>query len=312
MQSDQPYVVFYPGRGNDAGRQVMWPVFEAALEAGTCAATFLFKDQRHGLSGEDFSLAHARVSRRPDVLVVARSWWGEAQEVARTATTLGTPVVMVHDGVMFLRRDKEAYMESLYPAEVNCLWGVRDLEPWQAWNPGHRFVVTGNPCHDVLADFRPEPVPTPERYALWLIPDNAGAARSLREHIDVVVPTSCDPRLLCTLIQASEIVISDASPAMLPALCFRKPIFLRGHGHHFDEFRRSYGRVFNFKSDDDWSPEEIQDAVRPGTRDYEHFAHTPDGNNSLRVLEVIEEYAFRSHAQRPQAVLIHQPEPTPW
>lgn len=308
----QPYVVFYPGAENDDGKQVMWPVFETALGTGTCATTFIAKDQRHGLPGEGFALAHARMNRRPDALVVSRSWWGEAHEVAKAAKTFDVPVVMVHDGAMFLRRDKAACVESIYPADVNCLWGWRDLELWQGWNLGDRFVVTGNPCHDVLAGFRPEPVKAPERYALWLVHGKTAVPDSLRQQIDIVVPASSDPRLLLNLIHGSEFVVSDASPAMLPALYFQKPIFLRGHGHHLDEFRRSYGRVFNFKSDADWSAHEIQDAIRPAVADYEHFAHKADGNNTRRVLDVIEEYAFRSRAERPQAVALLDPEATAW
>lgn len=308
----RPYVVFHPGRENEDGRQVLWPVFEAARREGTLESTFLYGNQRHGLAGQGFALARARMNRRPDALVVSRSWWGEAHEVAEAARACGVPVVMVHDGAMFLRNDQEAYPESIYPAEVGCLWGWRDLELWQDWNPGDRFVVTGNPCLDALADFRPEPAREPQRYALWLCQGSAAAANNLRGVMDVVVPESMSPNLLFNLVAGSEIVVAHPGPAMLPALHFQKPIFLRGHGYHFEEFRRCYVRVFNFLSDAGWSQGVIEDAIRPTAADYEHFAHKADGNSTARVLEVIEEYAFRSRARRAQVVALPDPTAAAW
>ncbi|MHC4512914.1 MAG: hypothetical protein ACYTGW_03785 [Planctomycetota bacterium] len=336
----KPYIVFYPGRANTHGRHTMWPVLEAVLAKATCDATLVFRNERHGLAGEGFALAHARMNRRPDALVVFRPWWGEELEVARAARAHGVPVVMISDGAMSVRNDSQLYRESLYPADVSCIWSWRDQELWQGWNRRDRFVVTGNPSHDVLAAFRPEPVELPARYALFLTPGPGAAscerelllasARNLRKHIDVVVKChphephadelsrefltfTDDAHLLFTLVHWADLVASNASSALTAALYFQKPIFIHSHeeqeGDHFEEFRRRYAGVFNFKSTPGWSKAEVQTAVQPTLADYEHFAHRADGGNTARVLEVIEEYAFRSRSERPQAVALPLPEP---
>jgi tetratricopeptide (TPR) repeat protein len=314
-----PYIAMYPGAENPHGRFAMLPLLRSIEQQGRMEATLL-GEERLGVQEARFALAHAVFARRPDVLVVFRSWWGEEREVALAARRLGIPVVMINHGAMFIRNDDQVYKRTLFPADVNCIWGQRDLDLWRTWNQRDRFVVTGNPCFDQLQDFKPSDLDLPDSFALCLTPGGGPdfqrevllpSIRALHETLPVVV--KCHPRdesvaelrrefrtfgnepeVLFTLLHQCTCVVSNVTSALLPALLWQKPVFLHSYaepGYDFNEFRERYRDVFNFKSDARWGSGFLEEAVRPRLDHYEHFAHRADGNNTRRVLDVIEEYA---------------------
>jgi len=309
----KPYIVFFvpPGHGVDLVMS-MYALFKK--EANIDTTLIQWDNKRKGLSGEGFKLGTIKVNRKPNVLVVIRSWWPPESGVAGSARDQKIPVVMINHGAMCVFNQTQKYKRSIYPAIVNCLWGQHDLSLWRRWNKKDTFIVTGNPLHDQIIDYTPSEIKVPDEFALLLTPRMQRkflnpSAEKLNKIIPVVAKTHPidDEKAyykkryltydaswtLLPLMYKAKLIIADVSSAWIPALFWQKPIFIHSFDEkyfHFSEFKDKYPHVFNFKQDDVWNSEIIDKAIKPDKKHFEIFGHLPDGKNSLRVAKVIKSY----------------------
>ena len=324
----KPYILFYTF--DDHGFATMKPVFDLFGKDPEFDVTLLLavnkypklrlgfhvtKEVRLGLQGTTFEMDTISVERKPSVIIGFRMWWPPDSHVCSSNPAKGIPMVMINHGSMFVYNEDQAYKKNLGGARVNCIWGEHDRKLWRKWNKNKKqFVVTGNPIHDQLVDYKCPDIDVSGDFALlltsrWQRKYLDPSAEALNQIMPVVAkchPIDPDKRYykeryrtftstesLVPLIYKAKLIITNVSSALQPALFFGKPIFIHSYamqGYHFGEFEKEFPHVFNFKRDAIWSSEMIEDAVRPTLKDYEYFGHKPDGKNAQRVMDVIKRY----------------------
>ena len=88
-------------------------------------------------------------------------------------------------------------------------------------------------------------------------------------------------------------IITNVTSALIPAIYWEKPIFIHSYetgGYYFNDFKKKYPHVFNFKQDAIWNQEIIESAIKPKKEHFEIFGHKADGQSAKRVVEVIKSY----------------------
>jgi len=311
----KPYIVFFTER--EHGRDTFIPVYKIFKKDVNIDTTLIWWGQeRKGLLGEDFKLGPIKVNRKPDVLIVFRSWWGQEGKAAHFAARQDIPVVMIDHGATFVFNDRQKYKKSIYPASVNCLWGQHDLDLWRRWGNKDKLVVTGNPLYDQIIEYTPPKINLPDEFAL-LLPSSSNvqqrflipSAEKLNKIIPVVVKTHPLEKekdyykqryltydkswTLLPLLYKAKLIITHSTSAVIPGLFWQKPIFMHSYDeswYYFSEFKDKYFHIFNFKQDDVWNSEVISKAIKPDKKHFEIFGHIADGKNSVRVAEVIKSY----------------------
>lgn len=333
---EKNYVFIYISKKTPHFKYILNPVFDLLQKQGDMEATFCYSDEkRKGLSGKNFLLGKVSMAKKPQAIVLMTVWQDEERHLALQAQQQGIAVIMVNHGAMFVRNQEQLYKTSIYPADVNCLWGEHDLKIWLFWNSRDDFVVTGNPSYNPQKDLPLRLEGLPERYALLLTPGLSiaknpkefqanllyGSARNLQRFLPVVVKchpnnrdrldfydkhfykTFLEPETLLSLLCHSEIILSNFSSSLLPAIYWEKVIFFHNYaakGYGYEDFRRNFSHVFNFKSDPDWTRNMLESAVRTKKKHYEYFASKPDGKSAHRILSVIRSYIKykpKSHAR---------------
>ena len=320
----EPYILFYTF--DDHGFDTLKPVYELMsrkfdstllLGANNGYAPFqdchVREEVRLGLQGKTFGLGNIAIERKPSVVIGFRMWWPPDYAAAHHARILGIPAVMINHGAMFVYNSGQTYKKTLYPAGINCVWGKHDLTLWRRWTQ-EPIVITGNPLHDQLVDYAPEPINVPEEFALlltsrWQREILNPAAENMNKIIPVVAKchpldetkqyyrvrylTFEEPWTLLPLLYRAKYILTNVTSALIPALLWQKPIFIFSYSmptYFFDDFKRLFtNRTFNFKSSPAWSDKELNDPILPTIDDYRYFGHEPDGRNALRVAGVIEE-----------------------
>lgn len=323
------YIVFYTY--DTHGLETMQPVFDLVSSHPDYEATLLLADNtgqfgawqdchvkqetRQGLQGKSFQLGGIFVDKKPVVVLGFRSWWNPDRVVCNHARQLGIPTVMINHGAMFIHNKAQTYKADMGGSLVNCIWGKHDLDMWRMWNKRNEFVITGNPLHDQLVNYKPEPIDVPDDFALLLTPRGQRkylnpSAKALNEIIPVVAKchpiddqkqyykdryqTFTEPNTLFPLLFKAKYIITNVTSALIPALFWQKPIFIHSFatkGYDFNAFENKYKHVFNFKRTVEWSDALLNNPIVPNKEHYSLFGHMPDGNNSNRIFEVIKYYA---------------------
>lgn len=319
----KPYVVLYPGKTNPHG-VFLFNYVREALENRGFDVSLVSEEGLQGLQGDSFLVNRTFLPRRPDCVLSFKVWWGDEYHFSLAAKKHEIPVVMLNHGAMFVKNDLQTYKKSIFPADVACLWGEFDKEIWRQWNQKDEFIITGNPSHNVLV--KPKPIPyLPEKFALLLSPglsckaDASGerpemqtdrlyqSAINLKKIMPVVVKTHpnanqldflkkhftvyTEASSLMPLLYQSQMIISNVTSAFIPALYWQKPVFIHSEdepGFDFSTFKQKTAKIFNFKSDEQWSQSQIDQAIVPKKKDFEIFGGPADGKAADRVVDVIE------------------------
>jgi hypothetical protein len=272
------------------------------------------KEFRLGLKGTKYSLGNIKIERKPSVVVGFRLWWPPDRMFGVAARNKKIPVVMVNHGSMFVFNENQKYKRELYPAIVNCVWGQHDYDLWKKWTKD-KIIITGNPLHDNLIKYKPLDIKTPKKFGLLLTPrDKLKIIRPAAENLNEILPVvaKCHPLdkkknyykkrfltyteawTLLPLIYKASYILTNVSSALIPALYWKKPIFIfsfSDKGYYFKDFKDKFkDRAFNFKISSSWGNGELYNPIIPTVDDYKHFGHIPDGNNTKRVVEVIKSY----------------------
>ena len=322
----KPYIVLFTF--DDHGFETLKPVFELLNKDGTVDTTLLLasnngnhhqdchvaSEKRLGIAGNKYTLGNIKVNRKPSVVVGFRLWWPPDKTVGEDARGKKIPVVMINHGAMFVYNRTQKYKKSLRPADVNCVWGQHDYDLWGKWTK-EKIVITGNPLHDKLIKYVPEEIDVPDEFALLLTPrDKRKIILPSAENLNKILPVvaKCHPIdnkkkyyinryktyteawTLLPLVYKAKYILTNVSSALIPALYWKKPIFIHSFGadgYFFKEFKENFvNRAFNFKDKPGWSDKELNEPIIPTMDDYKHFGYLPDGNNSRRVVEVIKSY----------------------
>ena len=323
----KPYIVFITASEHGLGSLV--PVFEIFENNTDTDTTLYLRDKNiRGLGGTDFSIDPIKVNRKPNALMTFEHWFGLERLVGNNARSRDIPVVMFDHGMPFCFKDfGYTYRKTIQPATVGCLWSKFHMDIMCRLNGKDNFVVTGNPQYDQMVGYVPPEMDVPSEFAL-LLTDRwhrdcqhlNPSAEALSEIMPVVVKrhprdvegfgveetisvkkyyteryqTYTDYETLLPLIYKAKIIISNMSSALVPAMLWRKPIFIldfEDSGYKFNDFRDKYCDVFNFKQDAVWNDEIIRNAKILTAEDAELFGHKLDGKNAERVAKVIMDYA---------------------
>jgi hypothetical protein len=324
----KPYIVFFTY--DDHGFETMKPVFDLFSKSDNFDATLLlaanlghgrFEDphvkaeKRLGLQGKKFGLSRISFARKPSVVIGFRLWWDPDLHPAVAARRQGIPVVMMNHGAMFVHNNAQTYKRTLGPAVVNCIWGQHDKKCWGRWNQNEsQFVITGNPLHDCIVDYKCPDIDVPDEFALLLTPRGQRkyinpSAEALNKIMPVVAKTHpidlekgyykeryqtfTAAETLLPLLYKCKLILTNVSSAWIPALYWQKPVFIHSFetkGYHFNAFKDMYPGHLNFKQESDWSEDIINNAIVPTVDTYRIFGHEPDGKNARRVAEVILRY----------------------
>lgn len=319
----EPYILFYTF--DDHGFVTLKPVydvisrkFDATILLGANKGYAPFQDChvkeeiRDGLQGKSFQLGNIYIERKPSVVIGFRMWWPPDYSAAHHARLMGISTVMMNHGSMFVYCTGQTYKKTLYPARMNCVWGPHDFNLWMKWTQ-EPIIITGNPLHDRFIDYVPEPINVPDEFALlltsrWQREILNPAAENMNKIIPVVAKchpldetkqyyreryqTYEEPWTLLPLLYRAKYILTNVSSALIPALLWKKPIFIFSFDrpdYFFSEFKASFeNKTFNFKNTPDWTDKEFNDPILPTIDDYKHFGHEPDGKNSIRVAAVLE------------------------
>jgi len=324
---EKPYIVFLTEYEHGLGSlEPVYKIFEKDADVDatliSCRQPLNLERETRGLCGENFKLGPILVDRKPDVLVLFRNWWGPENDVGRMARSLNIPVVMIDHGmIMVVGPIRQAYRSSIFPATVGCLWSQLHLNMFRRVNSNDKLVVTGNPLYDQMIDYASPEIDVPDEFALLLTQRAqqgilGKSAEALNKIIPVVVKTHPtddhkpyyrerfrvfdDYQAMLPLLYKAKIVIACLSSAWIPALFWEKPIFIHHDYSYYDEndlkfneFKSNYSHIFNFKQDNVWNNDVIDNAIRPNKKHFEIFGHIPDGKNAERVAGVINDYIER-------------------
>lgn len=270
-----------------------------------------------GPGGNTRGIPHSPpLQRKPDVIVTNHAWWDEGYHVCLWAQKARVPVVAIEHGCTMFFQSQAKYRRTIGKARVKCLWSDHNLEIMRKYNPDHhkRCVVTGPPRYDELYDFQARAdLDLPKDFVLvlstWSVQKDSPrhAANKIAEKYNVVLKThpnehhypgrspgrivgkkvhiSSGQEELFTLLKRCRAVVTPISSAMLPAMLFRKPIYIVSvpqKGMGILEFRKEHGHLFN------WG---IEDLMENNTgvlsSDFQHFGGQNDGMNCERIVKVI-------------------------
>jgi hypothetical protein len=322
------YVVIYPGVNwieeqnsfYKNGRALLWNLFKQLSNSSDIETTMVSYAGREGVQGTEYALGTIRVNRKPDLIIITRPWWGEEHVTALDARSQGIPVIAVEHGVFFMEQPTFKYRQHIYPADISCVWNKIDHDIMRDfYGATYPIAITGSPEYDSLIS-PPERLPNlPDKYALFLTGGNGyqadelfETALNLKKHIAVVAKahplersperleqnflTFRDPETLFSLIYHSSIVYGHLSSALIPAVHWRKPIFIRAlpcADYDLDKIKRQFDGQFHFLDTNDWDPE-ILHSARPVPDDkIEKICSKIDGNISSRMVDLVRKFLVK-------------------
>lgn len=325
----EKYILLYAGKTRKNAQDTFMPVFEYIRKHTSMDVTLIGTNGYFGLKGNAYKLWEWELPRKPDVVLIWLPWWEDNRAVGIHAKKADISVVMLNHGTIMIKDDRDhVHKPSIWPADIGCLWGPRDLEGWREVNTKDKLIITGNPLFD-FQNFKPKTIPgLPKRFALCLSSGHGWQADHLltsAEKLSEIYPVVMKPHYLCPhvdrlkkkfptflehyylmdLIYQSTYILSNVTSALLFAIYWQKPIFVHSRSepfYHYEEFRNKYSSVFNFKTDPHWEEATLQQAIRPQKQDFELFAHKADGKNTQRLVETLIHYSEKTIPYTPEPV----------